>query len=334
MSRHECVFSDDLFVPSKEILAKTFEDALSGNYQEVSCKVVECPDLRKYGLVKEGLGGFAEYAECGTVLGSMFTPSKQRDVYTLGETMKTFGRKNAFVVGSGAGSCDEWVINSEWTGNAYLENGTMKENGSRAAFVTDMNQLPEKFTVRKANMRGEFGTIGNLLHTDGTKGEVIEVRARVRRSDKNWSEDPHDQEFIRIMRTALAKKFPAASQQIVVGGVMLVVKGKVVTHIMPPHFPPPGSKPGKSWPDMKGWGERFFVSEKQIVGCTTFLNNQGKGLPNGAVWRPDHTHFFSRDGTEAGHYHHDVSPDIIEYVAYLVPASRIHKVELKGFSKL
>ncbi|KAJ9463894.1 hypothetical protein DIPPA_03264 [Diplonema papillatum] len=334
MTKHQRCHTAELTVPSKAELAKLFEDALKENYAEVQCTVGPCPDLRKHGLVCEGLGGKVEYADCGTVLKSMFNPDKQLDVFTVPATGETFGRKDAFVIGSGAGSTDEFVVNSEWCGNLVMKDGVVQENGSYASFVTDMSVLPEARAVRKCNKRGEFGTIGNVLFTDGTPGDVIIAKARVRRVDKNWSEDPHDQEFIRILRTAINKQWPDAKDHVLIGGVMVVVKGKTLTHVMPPYFPPPGSKPGKSWPDMNGWSERYFVSNKQLIGCTTFLNHQGAGLPDDLKWRPDHTHFFTQDESECGHYHHDLDPDVIEYVAYLVPAAKAHKVELVSASKL
>eukprot|EP01064_Diplonema_japonicum_P032556 TRINITY_DN6151_c8_g1_i1.p1 TRINITY_DN6151_c8_g1~~TRINITY_DN6151_c8_g1_i1.p1 ORF type:complete len:353 (+),score=35.03 TRINITY_DN6151_c8_g1_i1:55-1059(+) len=331
--KHERIFSSSTFVPSKDDLCEVFKEALKENFNEVECKVAACPDLRRFGLAAEGLGGEVDYAECGTILGSMFNPGKQHDVFNLPETAKCFGRENAFVIGAGAGSTDEFRVNSEWTGNAILEDSRVSVNNSRVAYITDMTKLPETVTVKTADRKGEFGCIGNLLFTAGTQGDVVQIRARVRKSEKNWSADPHEQEFIRILRTAMAKKWPEPHQQVVVGGVMMVVKGNTVTHVMPPYFPPSGAKPGKSFPDMGGWSERFFLSKSQLVACTTMLNHQGN-KPDNFQWRLDHTHFYTQDGKEAGHYHYDVDPEVVEYVAFLVPASRCHKIDLLGFSKL
>ena len=40
----------------------------------------------------------------------------------------------------------------------------------------------------------------------------------------------------------------------------------------------------------------------------------------------DHTHFFKRDGKEAGHYEHDTTPDTIKYVGYYTMATKIYKL--------
>lgn len=40
----------------------------------------------------------------------------------------------------------------------------------------------------------------------------------------------------------------------------------------------------------------------------------------------DHTHFFKRDGKEAGHYEHDTTPETIKYVGYYTMASKIYKL--------
>lgn len=40
----------------------------------------------------------------------------------------------------------------------------------------------------------------------------------------------------------------------------------------------------------------------------------------------DHTHFFKRDGKEAGHYEHDTTPETIKYVGYYTMATKIYKL--------
>ena len=335
MSRHHLTHKADLFVPPMDELCSALRDGLNESFEEVDVCVAPCPDLRPLGWKAAGLGGRADYVECGTVLGSMFNPARQRDVYTLPSVSRCIGRSDGFVVGSGAGSTAEFRVNAEWVGNAVLREGRVAESGSRVAYVTDMNTLPEPYAVRAADERGELGCIGNLLFTEGAaETDVVAVRARVRRASRNWSEDPHEQEFIRVMRTALNKRWPAAEQQVALGGVMAVIRGRTVTHVMPPYFPPAGAKPGKKFPDMKGWSEVFYYSDNELMGATTFLNHQGTWQPPGAAWRLDHTHFFTQDGKEAGHYHYDVDPEHIEYVAFLVPCETINKVDLRGFSRM
>ena len=316
-------------MPPTDEVCGVFKEALARNYKECDVRAVACPDLRDFGLAAAGLGGEAHYAECGTIHNAMFNPDRQHDVYTLGEVSTIMGRPDSFVVGSGAGSTAEFGVNSEWTGNAILQNSEVTTNLSRVAYVTDMNQLPKPYTVRMADNRGQVGCIGNLLFTEGKPAEeVIQVSARFRRAERNWSEDPHDQEFIRILRTALAEKYPQMTKHVVYGGVVLVLKGRTVTHVMPPYFPPAGAKPGKSFPDMGGWAECFYYSDNKLVGATTLMNHQGAGLPKEhGQYRLDHTHFFTQDNKEAGHYHYDVSPEEIEYVAFLVPAKTVTKVD-------
>jgi hypothetical protein len=51
-------------------------------------------------------------------------------------------------------------------------------------------------------------------------------------------------------------------------------------------------------------------------------NNQGMNL------RLEHTHFFSdtAEQNEGGHYHYDITPDEVEYEAYLVAAERVYRI--------
>lgn len=320
-----------LHKPSLEEISDIFGAALGKHFKHVRVEPCECPDLRSLGVAAPGLGGECDIVDCGTIVGSMFNPRKQRDVFDVAGTLKITGRQGPMlVIGAAGGAVSENENrNAEWTGNLYVDQDQCVHNHSLNTRITAMDLLPAKFKACRCNGCSEasIGCIGQLMATAGTAGRVVRVQVQARRADQNWSEDPHDQEIVRIMRKALEAAFPEPHQQVYMGGILVVEKGKVVTHVMPPFFPPPGAKPGKPWPDMKGWSECFFVSEKRLVCPTTFVNHQGEGLPNGLVWRPDHTHFWSDDFEEGGHYHHDVDPEAISYTAYLVPADRCHKVE-------
>lgn len=274
---HVCTFQGDLFRPTLFKLGEVVERALSGHFKDVSCNVVECPDLCEFGLAREGLGGDPTYVECGGVYQSMFNPARQRDVYTLAKVAGAVGVEDAFVLGAGAASATECSCCAELTVNAELKAGKIT-NKSKIARISDMNVLPETREITTGDARGQVGCICNLFYSSGGAGRVLEARARVRNPDAATSRDPHDQEFIRLVRLALAKEWPQKEKHIVLGGVLLVNKGKTLTHVMPPYFPPAGATPGKSFPDMKGWGERFFVPFQRLL-LVRDPSGRGPSLP-------------------------------------------------------
>jgi len=43
--------------------------------------------------------------------------------------------------------------------------------------------------------------------------------------------------------------------------------------------------------------------------------------------RIEHTHGYSVTNGTGGHYHHDVTPDDIEYLGYFSPAEKIYRID-------
>ena len=62
----------------------------------------------------------------------------------------------------------------------------------------------------------------------------------------------------------------------------------------------------------------MFTMGPNLIALTVMLTDKPETAKNSNV-RLEHTHFFSQDFNEGGHYHCDVTPDEIEYVAYIVP---------------
>lgn len=48
--------------------------------------------------------------------------------------------------------------------------------------------------------------------------------------------------------------------------------------------------------------------------------------------RLEHSHFFNDKAKQAGHYHTDTTPEIIEYLAYLVTILHVPFPELPAYS--
>merc|ERR1719334_1921486 len=78
--------SKKLWIPELENIIPYLESALRENYQKVSVKVIDCPDLTKFGCAAPGLGGSPKLVESG---GEPFNHdfSYNKDVYFEFERM-------------------------------------------------------------------------------------------------------------------------------------------------------------------------------------------------------------------------------------------------------
>ena len=67
-----------------------------------------------------------------------------------------------------------------------------------------------------------------------------------------------------------------------------------------------------------------YTHEGPISGLSCVLSDDPTGTDMHLMC--DHTHFFKRDGNEAGHYEHDTTPETIKYVGYYTMATKIFKL--------
>uniref|UniRef100_A0A7S4DMT5 DUF1907 domain-containing protein n=1 Tax=Lotharella globosa TaxID=91324 RepID=A0A7S4DMT5_9EUKA len=70
---------------------------------------------------------------------------------------------------------------------------------------------------------------------------------------------------------------------------------------------------------------KMFTMGPALTCATVMTTRQPAGAEKKV--RLEHTHLFNSAGTEGGHYHGDVTPQDIDYVAYLVPCEALLLVD-------
>lgn len=69
---------------------------------------------------------------------------------------------------------------------------------------------------------------------------------------------------------------------------------------------------------------RYFEVEAPLICQSTILSGDF-----GTDCRLEHTHFFCKENKTGGHYHHDTTPDTIEYLGYFVACNSIYHIRRK-----
>lgn len=123
-----------------------------------------------------------------------------------------------------------------------------------------------------------------------------------------------DENFVSSIRKAIISKHGVKC--IGLGGVFLIQQGKVKLHVMPEF----SKSPLNSDNDVENW-LKFYEMTSPLV-CLSVLVSNDPGLD----LRMEHTHCFSNHG-EGGHYHHDTTPEDIEYEGYFSLAEEIVRID-------
>lgn len=297
-----------LHVPPLQELAGVLQRGLAGNFADVQVAVVDCPDLTQepFAFPAQGICGKTRIADVGGV--PYLLPLVDRSkVYDLNKVARDIKLPGAFILGAGAGPLQTLGFNSELVPIVRTEGGAGPAvNGSYFARVdaADGGCVLERYGER----HGDFGCalLANLFASEGRPGKVIEVKAKRRTGNLN---------FVSCMRRALEDHYGA--RPVGLGGAFLVRTGAVKAHVMPPEF---SACPLTSDAAVDAW-LRFYEMRAPLV-CLPVLVSRDPGLD----LRLEHTHFFSRHG-QGGHYHHDTTPDAVDYLGYLCPAERLFRVD-------
>jgi len=226
---------------------------------------------------------------------------KREKQYDLAKVAAACGSPKAFVIGPGAGPFQELGPNCEMMANVFL--GTSPPQiGTHLAWIGKN----DSYVSEPWKKSTQFALMGNFLMTDGKPGTpVIKIVAKNRIAEDD---------FVTCIRKRLASKY--GDKPIGVGGVFLIKKGKANLHIMPDF----SEKPLKSAEEVDKW-LRYFDMDAPLT-CLTVFYSHDPGLD----LRMDHTHCFSEHG-QGGHYHYDVTPEEVEYEAYLTLAEQVYRVD-------
>jgi hypothetical protein len=293
-----------LAAPDLHDLATVLDAGLKTHFQDVTAVVAPCPDLRAppFHLASRGLSGNQRIADVGGPPNLHPTPKFDRK-YSLLDLMSLMEMPPArgFVLGAGAGPFHVLGVNTELMPNLGYEAGELvnlthfaKVDEATGKCVCD--KIPSNST--------DCALMANLFGSDGSPGDVIKIVAKRRIGEAN---------FLAAIQQTLRARY--GDRQVSMGGVFLIKRGKASMHVMPDF-----SKTPLDMKDSHKW-LRFYEMEAPMV-CLTVFHSYDPGL----ALRMEHTHCFSDHG-EGGHYHHDTTPDDVEYEAYLNTASVLYRID-------
>jgi len=294
----------NLHVPTLPTLASMLQKAAATNFNEVNVSIVDCPDLRQWGLSCQGMGGNRKLVDVGGV--PFVNDPAYHDVkYELRDILQQVGSPDGTVFGPGAASRSIIGVNGEavvsFNGQSNQSDSYFSKVGAKGEVVADNYHS----TV--------IGPLGNLFVSDGQNCQVLKVSVKGRTGDKN---------FIATLREGLAEQ--VGSNHVGLAGFFHIPNGKFKYHVMP-KFKNTRMADG---PEVMDWLKFYEAEGKTMTAATTFLTGDPTAdkNSNGMDLRLDHTHFFDKANNIAGHYHYDTTPAEVEYVAYLVPVDQVYRV--------
>jgi hypothetical protein len=288
-----------LYVPPLIELASILQNALLKNFKEASVSLCKCPDLTKepFKLAASGLNGKTAIADVGGVKNMHYNENNNKYHFDIKDLNSSIGLP--FFIGAGAtkpvlASCKN---NSELMSNIDISSG---RNLSKEAYVGS-----EGSSHLVDYLHTEFSSLANFFMSEGKTGTVLKIQARHRTGKLN---------IVTIMRQALEDHY-GKDKQIGLGGVLLIKKGKIKTHIMP-GFPPCDVDKGQvEW-----------LKYYEVAAPLTCLSVLVSSDTHNDELRIEHTHFFSLNGKDGGHYHYDLTPEEIEYEGYYNIASELFRI--------
>jgi hypothetical protein len=289
-----------LYVPPLTEVAVILQAALSKNFKNVSVSVVPCPDLTKtpFKCASSGLCGSTAIADVGGTQNMHYVANHNKYHFEIKELSKIMTGLPFFI---GAAATKPALAfrkdNSELIPNMDIKSGKYL---SKEAYVgTDGKGCLVDYP------HAEFSCLGNFFVSEGKPGPVLKILASQRTGSLN---------VVTVMRQALAEHY-GKENQVGLGGVLLINKGKIRSHIMP-SYPPCDVAGGKI-----EWLTYYEVPAP--LHCLSVLVSVDKHQDD---LRVEHTHFFSLDEKHGGHYHYDTTPQEVEYEGYYNIATDLYRI--------
>ncbi|KAF7490199.1 Ester hydrolase C11orf54 -like protein [Sarcoptes scabiei] len=307
-------------------LSNRLLDGLRNKFEHCSVSVVDCPDLTRppFNLAASGLCGRTAIADVGGV--PYLLPLVKRDkIYSFKQIANIVDPgQQCFILGASAGPFHKIGHNSELMPNVLLEKSAdegfkIRNDLTHLAEIHDQNN---RFRLLKSD-HSEFGLLGDLFVSEGKPGKVLRIEVQNRKIiDNNDINDEEKASFTTIIRKILQESYP--NQLISLGGVFLIEQGEAILHIMPDF----SDVPLNTEQEVNDW-LRFFPM-KSPLRCLTTMHSVVDGYRN---LRSEHTHCFS-DHNQGGHYHNDIDPKRIKYLAYLNTAKIIYRIDKPSITNI
>lgn len=301
--------SRDLSSPSLSQAAKAFSEFLSCHYEKVLVEVVDCPDLREWGLAFPGLGGDPSLVEVGGVP-FLLDPKFHLNSYSIHDIARKVGTQ--CFLGAASGDASFVGQNSELMPNWDLEHDI---NGTQVSLLPlgDEDKTPPY--QLKLYSHNRVGFLANLFSSRGEPGQVLHIRVENRIEGTD---------LITSMLSALLKHFP--EQCVGIGGVFQLQQGSFNAHIMP-DFKNEVMEDGE---EVKEWLRFFEFSGPGATFLSTMISQDPTG--GSLNLRPHHTHFFNSVSGQGGHFHEDTLPSKAIYEGYFNIAQQIHRYESASYN--
>lgn len=292
--------------PSLNELSEVLQKGLENNFDQVSVKVVNCPDLRNkpFLLAERGLCGSPRAMDIGGVPYLIPTPCMEK-VYDLSlvPTMTELSATTSLIVGAGAGPSHAVGKLAEMIVNMNADEFGQIHNHSRIVKIDDESG---NYVLHRLENCCDGCHLTNLFISEGKPGEVLEVRASLRRNDSD--------DFISAMQKSVRSHY--GLQPVCIGGVFALTKGKARIHVMPGYSDVPltSDKMVDDW-------LRFYNMTAPLSAVGYFVSHDP-----GLNLRMEHFHCFSEHG-DGGHFHYDVTPREAEYIGYFNVAEYMFRVD-------
>ncbi len=305
----------DFWLPSLDEAAEAIRNGLADNFVEVAVSVGACPDLRTLGCAFSGLNGSPFLVEVG---GEPYVHNpnyRAAGEFDMDKIMRDEGRPDAKILGAGfpslvatGGRCGELIPCLELEGLSV----------SKLARVSREDKSCEVEEYHSCLNGG----LGNLYASDGLPGDVIQVEVKTRTGEQG--------SLSQIMRAALATLVADNDgQELAMGGIFSVLDGQVRAHISPDFDCVPFEYYDyeKEMPFRQDFLQFYEGMGPDLMCTSIFWTDDPTGGEMHLRASGEHTHFFSTVGKqEAGHYHHDVTPQTIHYKGYFQLAERVVRV--------
>lgn len=313
--------------PSLEELASVLAAPLQANYTSSSIAAVPCPDLRlpPFNLACEGLSGHEAIADVGGQP-HLFPRPLLDKTYSMLECARHMhlSADRGTLLGAGAGPCHILGRNSELATNLSWNGDFGNVTNFTRFVIADRIAGGEADVSCDRSLSTDCALMMNLYGSDGRPGPVLKVTARGRKGE--------GKSFTEFLRTSLNEVY-GNEHQISMGGVVFIKKGLCQFHVMP-DFPSEADLPFKDRGAVNEW-----LTHHRYSGPLTCLTVFHSCDPEGLGLRMEHTHGYSEDRAEGGHYHYDIAAgeddaDEVEYEAYLNTAKSLFRIDRPAPSSL
>lgn len=287
-------------------LSVVLHEALLKNFADVTVSVVDNPDLtlEPFNLASPGIGGDAAIIEYGNddYLLPLVDKSKVYDLIPTVRQISSYKEKEFFACGAGAGPFEAIDQNCEGIFNLKVfANDTIVNEGH---IVRTKGSGIEVLKLENGETRAAL--LGNIFLSEGKPGKVLKVTASKRTGEEN---------FISAMRVGLSEKY-SDGQVVGLGGAFVMKTGKARVHVMSDF----SKTPINSDEELNSW-LTWHEIPAPFVALGDFVSHQ-----TDFKLRFQHFHCYSK-GNWGGHYHHDTTPDTVEYEGYFNVAERIILVD-------